>query len=150
MLPCQGGGASRKSRNMRHDVMTITTPPQPERMDVPGALGRLGGDRQLLHELYGAFRLDAPKRLAMLQQSFQDQAPRQVRKHAHAIKGAAAIIGALRCRELAEGLERAADAAPWESLLDQGVRLEAETLAVLAWLDGVCAGNHLHAAEGCP
>ena len=74
-------------------------------LDVEGSLKRMGDDRELLRDLYDAFLADAPFKLGMLREAVGRDGMEQVVKHAHSLKGAAAAIGAERCRALAESLE---------------------------------------------
>jgi HPt (histidine-containing phosphotransfer) domain-containing protein len=77
-------------------------------LDVEEALARLGGDQELLQELYAAFADDAPKKIRDLKTALEDHDFSQVTKRAHAIKGSAAAIGATRTKVLAGLLESAA------------------------------------------
>lgn len=77
-----------------------------EHLEITETLARLGGDMELLGELYAAFRLDAPLKLDKLAKAMADGELVEARKQAHSIKGAAATVGALASRQLAERLEK--------------------------------------------
>lgn len=77
-------------------------------LDKEESLARLGGDQELLLELYAAFSDDAPKKIRDLKTALEDRDYTQVTRRAHAIKGSAAAIGAVRVRDYAAALEAAA------------------------------------------
>ncbi len=76
-----------------------------EHLETADTLARLGGDRDLLRELYHAFALDAPLKLQTLRHALDDARRDDAARQAHALKGAAAAIGAEPCRQLALELE---------------------------------------------
>ncbi|TVM16359.1 hypothetical protein DPQ33_12085 [Oceanidesulfovibrio indonesiensis] len=77
-----------------------------DHLETTETLARLGGDAQLLGELYAAFSLDAPSKLEKLGNALARNDHAEARKQAHALKGAAAAVGALQTRALAERLEK--------------------------------------------
>lgn len=71
-------------------------------------LQRLGGRKELLQRFVGIFRKNADGYIASMQESLQKSDTEQVRFHAHAIKGAAANIGASRMNRLSAIIEEIA------------------------------------------
>ena len=64
------------------------------RLDVDGALARLGGDTALLGEIWAAFRVDAPHRLSVLGAALAGGDKDRVCSLAFALQGACANVGA--------------------------------------------------------
>ncbi len=77
-------------------------------LEMNDTLLRLGGDTELLHELYEAFLEDTPGKMQELAQAAIQGDLDTCLKRAHSIKGASAAIGAEHCRQLAEAVECAA------------------------------------------
>ncbi|MFW5734271.1 MAG: Hpt domain-containing protein [Oceanidesulfovibrio sp.] len=77
-----------------------------DHLEIMDTLARLGGDVELLGELYVAFSADAPTKLEKLDGALARRDLVEARKQAHALKGAAAAIGALSTRTLAERMEK--------------------------------------------
>jgi len=77
-------------------------------LEMESTLARLGGDRELLSELYAAFHQDSEQKLSGLVAAVPKGDLDTIMKLSHALKGAAAAIGATPCRNLAEQLEIAA------------------------------------------
>lgn len=73
-------------------------------------LARLGGDRELLGELYAAFAEDAPDKFKDLEAALHAGDMVLVMRRAHSLKGSAAAVGATECRSLAAQLEAKAEA----------------------------------------
>lgn len=82
--------------------------PQYSLFDRHLALQNLDGDEELLTELIALFQDEAPKRLAAVQEAQRQGDLAALREAAHALKGMAAQIGALRLKEQAAALEQAA------------------------------------------
>jgi len=104
-------------------------------LDVDESLSRLGGDHDLLQELYAAFAEDAPKKIRDLKTANEDHDMVQIMKRAHAIKGSASAIGAIRSRELASALEAAARDEDAKQIKSLFALLLAELKAVLERLN---------------
>ncbi len=68
-------------------------------------LETLGGDLELLHEIIELFLKDAPQRLEWLQQHLNADEMDPLRLQAHAVKGAAANVGAEQLARAASTLE---------------------------------------------
>ena len=74
--------------------------------DPEDVLARLEGDRELLAELVGIFRVDSPRLLADLRRCLETGDGRGVERTAHAIKGFAGNLGGRGAADAAEALER--------------------------------------------
>jgi two-component system, sensor histidine kinase and response regulator len=99
-------------------------------MDVPQALERLDGDRELLEELAHLFADEWPKTSAEIESAVLASDAASLDRCVHGLKGAAANIGARRLSSAALELERLARAgnlekAPhqWEIVKQEGTRL---------------------------
>jgi HPt (histidine-containing phosphotransfer) domain-containing protein len=77
-------------------------------------LGRLMGDRELAGSVLQAFLEDVPSQLHKLRDRLDERDPQGARSHAHALKGAAATVGAEGLQALARALERAGGAGELE------------------------------------
>ena len=78
--------------------------------DEPELLDRLGDDLELLDEVVGVFLEDAPVRMQAIADAVLHASATELRAAAHAIKGAAASLGAARLAESAHQLEQRAAA----------------------------------------
>lgn len=106
--------------------------PETGHLEIEETLARLGGDRELLEELYAAYSEDTPVKVEKLEQAMAAKDYAAVMKLAHSFKGSSAAIGAVRCRELALELERAAEKGD-ESRIEQSYdRFSEEVRQVLA------------------
>ena len=79
-----------------------------EHLEVFDTLRRLGGDSELLAELYVAFTEDAPVKFEAIGKALDEGDLSLILKGAHSLKGSAAAVGALRCRDLSIAVEHAA------------------------------------------
>jgi len=75
------------------------------RMNVPELLERLMGDRELAREILRDFLADTAKRLEVMHSALTTGDAVALQRQAHAIKGAAANVGAVGLRELSQTLE---------------------------------------------
>jgi HPt (histidine-containing phosphotransfer) domain-containing protein len=106
-----------------------------QHLETKDTLERLGGDRELLHELYQTFAMDTPGKMDDLLQAQEDGDMGMLQKRAHSIKGAAAAIGAVQVRSLAQQTEQAAgdeDAATLAVLVPELGREVHEVLGLIA------------------
>jgi HPt (histidine-containing phosphotransfer) domain-containing protein len=78
---------------------------RPPVLNIQPVLLRLGDDMELFAMLLDAFRMDAPKKLHRISGHMADGNYTDVRIEAHALKGAAATVGAERIVILAGELE---------------------------------------------
>lgn len=78
-------------------------------LDTKQTLIRLGGDEELLRELYGVLLGEAAGRTAEALRSVESHDYEGLRRLAHKVRGSAASIGAERLSAVAASLERAAD-----------------------------------------
>jgi PAS domain S-box-containing protein len=69
------------------------------------ALARMGGDLNTFREVAGMFAADAPELLGELRAALAEEAPLQLSRAAHALKGALGYLGARVPGELAQTLE---------------------------------------------
>ena len=91
-------------------VCVLAQPDEPKPVDKDIALRRLGGDEDLLYEVWKIFSADAPRRVEQLGQAVQACKLEDVAFHAHSLKGMAATVGAGEASALAEAIETAAKA----------------------------------------
>ncbi len=123
----------------------------PAGLDVPLALGRMGGNRGLLARSIQAFVTDAgplPQRLALGMQS-GDWA--QVKRELHAFKGLSATLGAAQLSSLAANAERSLEAAQRETACRQALEpLFAALTDFLPTLSEVAARLQAAPAEAQP
>ncbi|MBI4912595.1 MAG: Hpt domain-containing protein [Acidobacteria bacterium] len=83
--------------------------PVPEGLDpatIDQLLGLDDGGTSLLAELFDLFRQDSPERLSQLRRNLDEGELQGVSEMAHALKGAAGTLGALRMRAVAFEMER--------------------------------------------
>jgi HPt (histidine-containing phosphotransfer) domain-containing protein len=74
-------------------------------LDEADLLERLGDDAELVAEVLAVFLEDAPVRLAAIHAALAQRDAAELRAAAHALKGAAASIAAIRLFEAAQALE---------------------------------------------
>jgi PAS domain S-box-containing protein len=78
--------------------------------DRAGALDRLEGDEELAQIVFAAFLEDMPQQIQALKDLVKSGDTAGSARLAHSIKGASASVGGERLRNLASGMEKAADA----------------------------------------
>ena len=110
----------------------------PPPIDWDAALGRTGGDRQLLGELLVAFLEEGPRLLEELRREIAADDPRKVNVVAHTIKGSAATLGAKTMSEAAARLESLARAGNLSGAAEACGRLEREFERLHPALVGFC------------
>src|SRR5258708_2811897 len=81
-------------------------PLEPADFDRAEAIGRVGGDAQLLRELGEVFLGELPAWLAGLEQALHAGDAGTVQRLAHTIKGAVGTFGATRAAQAAQRLEQ--------------------------------------------
>jgi two-component system sensor histidine kinase/response regulator len=69
------------------------------------ALDRVGGDEELLQDLFKIFLEEFPKVIQKLQQAVADENPDEMMRAAHAIKGEVSYLSAQHAVDLARALE---------------------------------------------
>jgi HPt (histidine-containing phosphotransfer) domain-containing protein len=77
-------------------------------LDIEGVLRRLGGDRELMQEIFALFLEALPPQLERLAAAVEDADLATVVMLAHEIKGAAANIGALELQRQANLIDMSA------------------------------------------
>ena len=82
-----------------------TTPPVESAFDPGDVLARVGGDRSLLAELVEIFRSQWPVMLKDLERAANARDAGALERHAHALRGSVASLGARTSAELALALE---------------------------------------------
>jgi signal transduction histidine kinase/CheY-like chemotaxis protein len=113
------------------------TPPawhSPAVIDDVDLLARVGGDAALAHEVLVLFAEDSPARLAAVDAAVAMHDVASLRRVAHAIKGAAATIGARDLAAAAVSLEQAATSGDGPGLAAEAGRVRAAAAAVQAAL----------------
>jgi signal transduction histidine kinase/CheY-like chemotaxis protein/HPt (histidine-containing phosphotransfer) domain-containing protein len=70
---------------------------------------RVGDDPEILRNILGIFLKDAPNLIGKMKQAFQDRDPKSIAQQAHALRGAAGIIGAELLKTACERVEIAAN-----------------------------------------
>ncbi|MGH9790369.1 MAG: response regulator [Candidatus Acidiferrales bacterium] len=101
---------------------------QPTILDERDLLARVAGDRQLLREMASIFLAESPAMLARVREAVERGDPEQVRKAAHAFKGAAANLSAGCAVEAASELEKLARGAGLSGAPAALARLENEAI----------------------
>jgi CheY-like chemotaxis protein len=94
------------------DARPVEISPEPEQartqvFDRQGLLVRLGGNEDLVQKIVTMFFTSADEHLALLRQAARSGDAEQMLAKAHAIKGSAANVGAIRLSEAAAALEKA-------------------------------------------
>ena len=118
-------------------------------LDTDGALVRLDGDCQLLADLWGIFRDQMPVQLAELKAALEAGADAELERLAHALKGAAANIGASDLREEAFRVEMAARGGSLDRVRRLWPRLEAAFARTLDALSEQIDGSETDKEEQC-
>src|SRR5690606_33009924 len=98
--------------------------------DQRAALACTGGDRQLLGEIIELFRRDCPSMLANIVAAIRAGSAEDLRKSAHALKGALANVGGEAARNAAAELEDMGRAASLDGAPAVLARLEDRLLAL--------------------
>jgi HPt (histidine-containing phosphotransfer) domain-containing protein len=94
-------------------------------LDEADLLERLGDDTELVAEVLAVFLDDAPARLQAIDEAMAQGDPAELRAAAHALKGAAGSIAAVRLCEAAQALELASHAGRLDG--DAAARVVSET-----------------------
>lgn len=103
---------------------------QPMVLDERDLLARVAGDRKLLREMASIFLAESPAMLSRVREAVGRGDPEQVRKAAHAFKGAAANLSARRAVEAALELENLARGPSLSGATAALARLENEAASV--------------------
>jgi signal transduction histidine kinase/DNA-binding response OmpR family regulator len=104
------------------------------RFDGQALLNRLSGDAALMTEVIGIFIEDCPARLAAIEDAVNRRHPEDLRKAAHALKGAAGSLSAGGVSRAAAALERIGAESRMDEAQDAWRHLFSEADAVLAVL----------------
>ncbi len=90
---------------MRQRPQNLLRDPEFEAVDLDRALARVGGDRELYHELLGMLFEDAAEQIGDMREAIDRGDAKRVERTAHNLKGAAAILEAGPLRDTALWLE---------------------------------------------
>ncbi len=96
------------------------------------ALNYIGGDEQLLRELFKIFIETAPETIEKLRQAVINNDAKEIGRHAHSLKGPFGSIGAEYCWNIAVQLENTARQEHPEQIIPIFEKLEQETDKVMA------------------
>ena len=107
--------------------------------DEKDALGRMGGNGELLNKIIGSFVSDGKKIITALEYAINEQRMSDAQLHAHSLKGSAGNVGALKLQGIAKDLERAASNHELSVLQDGYAQCAAVFSATLQLLE-----DHLH------
>jgi HPt (histidine-containing phosphotransfer) domain-containing protein len=98
LIPSHSDPACRQPSSFDHEG---------ENINVSGALERLGGDEDLLREIWRIFITDCPRNLGVLRQALESRNLRLSERQAHTLKSTAGNIGADHLKETALQMELA-------------------------------------------
>ena len=101
---------------------------EPKICDLPGALARMGGDRELLQKLVEFFREDAPDYLIRLRAAAEQKDAAGVQFAAHSLNGLVSNFGAAAASQAAMRLEVMGRNGDLSSVAEAIVTLEDEIL----------------------
>lgn len=110
-------------------------------VDLDAALARLRGDRNLLKDMIGFFREDAPTLLASISESLASGDLGTLERAAHSLKGLSATFDAESVVVEARDVELAARAADLESLPNRVQTLQGATTDLLSFFDDYLGDN---------
>jgi CheY-like chemotaxis protein len=110
---------------------TITAAADPPTFDEAALLHRLSDNTELMIEVIGIFIEDCPTRLAAIEDAVTRRDAEDLRKAAHALKGAAANLSAIGLFEAASAMEQIGAQSRMDAAMDAWRHLSAEADAVL-------------------
>lgn len=90
-------------------------------LDREELMGRVGGEKELFDEIIALFLQDAPLQMDKLEKAMEKRDKKTIAGQGHAIKGAAANIGAHALRDAAFEMEKAGKTDDWE-VMDKAFR----------------------------
>ena len=109
--------------------------PAPPAIDRAAMLRRLGGDEELYRQVAGLFLEDTPVRLAALAEAAAARDVERLRFVAHALRGAAGNLSAIRLLEASGNIERLAAAGHMHDAIAAVPRLAMEAGAVVTYFE---------------
>jgi len=95
-------------------------------LDVAGALERIGGDEELLNEVFELYLEDTPKKIAELGEYLRDGYAEGAKRIAHSIKGSSASIGAEGMRGITNEIQHLTRDGDVAGALDKLEEMETE------------------------
>lgn len=102
-------------------------------VDLEASLTRMAGDRELLDEMVGLFREDAPALLARIEKSLESSQPNELERAAHSLKGLCANLESKRAAAAANALLEAARAGDLALARDLVPEMQRQIRRVLEW-----------------
>lgn len=99
------------------------------------ALQRAAGEEEVLLEIMEVFREDVPRKIQQLREVIEEEDVRGLQRTAHIVKGATGAIGAKRCWNAANRLEKAALSKNMPAIPVLMIDLEKELAALLERMD---------------
>lgn len=98
---------SRLSKASRVRNSAVNPFAQQDPVDARELLDRVGDDREFLSDLVAVFREDCPRQLALIEKGLSAQAPAEISRAAHSLKGALSNLAAPAATSLAAEVEHA-------------------------------------------
>ena len=137
--PClDAGAAGTLVRPVRADqlfallqnLLPSTPSPETPPIDVQGIMARVGGRMQILEKMVAVFSEELPAQIAALHRAIDRQSPEDLRRAAHALKGAVANFDASAAYHTTAALEQMGKAGHLRDARSICQRLERELSAV--------------------
>jgi HPt (histidine-containing phosphotransfer) domain-containing protein len=95
-----------------------------------------GDDEQIIHSIVDGFIEEFPPRLTEMRQSLEQADAQKTNRIAHALKGAAATVGAMQLRDIALEIESAGAEKDLDRCRSLFSKLEASWISLLETLNG--------------
>jgi two-component system sensor histidine kinase/response regulator len=108
-------------------------------VDVAAALERLGGDRELFHELVEVFRTECPGVAGEMRRAIDDRDLKTLERSAHTLRGSSSNLGAVAVSEAAMELEKLARSEKLENAEEQFKVLQNEIGRLFSELESLRA-----------
>ncbi len=102
---------------LRHTTAQV----QPTKIDLDGAVTRMGGDRALYDKVVRSFRTDAPEQFQALEHAVQHAFWEDGVRYAHTLKGLAATVGAVALVQQAATTEADLKAVEFSGLIESAL-----------------------------
>ncbi len=109
---------------MNSESKPLSVEEQLHRLDESVALGRVGGDVELLREVVGLFLDDYPQSLELIRQAVAQGDQSSLERHAHSLKGSVSTFGAQEAFDAAQALEKQGRTGDLSSAAEGLARLE--------------------------
>ena len=112
------------------DLFPSTPSPETPPIDVQGIMARVGGRMQILEKMVAVFSEELPAQIAALHRAIDRQSPEDLRRAAHALKGAVANFDASAAYHTTAALEQMGKAGHLRDARSTCQQLERELSAV--------------------